>query len=384
MVFWIKFNGEKAIENEEIYLFKTTFNINSGKEVVELTALRALENHQNYIETDIYFDLNIISHIRKFMENEQIFDKEINIVNLNEPIDSSLLRTQKIIKEVLTKIRSLPGVFISSGGAFFESHENFRVKNYESYEMFLQKYAPRFVNSYDNIDSLENIKNSENFYRLKVGYLNILLIQYINIVYENFSPMEKFLLYLEKFDKYVVPIDGLGSLVAKFAFWGRENLQGDERCFLDNFLKRSNSKDKLFSNSLNAAQDLHHFFIVAFLDCQKVMRTSDVKKDTWLMTADKGLYLLSKYTLYLDKGKGGMAVFLESMSFDLRNFVQSCSSLEMEFSRKNKVSKIRSSYHEDSANQMFLKNMCVFQKKLEGAFNDSMFSSDINKLKQQF
>ena len=179
--------------------------INTSEDNVILDRQRCIQNTLKSLETNIYLDLNIVSKMRKVMEQEEKYE------------DTFLV-------EFVDKVSQLPGVFISPSLAFDESDKKYEKRNCNAFEQFLSKYIPQFHDAY-NWRPYKLHNRSSKFENLtlpeKTGfsptYSSILLMHYINLDKES-SNLDKFILFLDLIVQEMDVIDGLPLVVGQYFF----------------------------------------------------------------------------------------------------------------------------------------------------------------------
>ena len=268
-----------------------------------LDRVRCIRNIANSIETSLFLDLNILSQIRKVIEEEVKYE------------DTFLV-------EFVDKVKNLSGlnIFISPGFAFLEVSNEYELRNYNAFEKFINKYLNEFRDSYDSLPY--QIHNNQPDYNnllpktkesLSFTYASILLLHYLDLD-KKLSGIEKFKKFMNILHDELDFVDGLVLMIGQYFFCARLYLNENLRIMVDNFLKIAHSQ-KSIRNSLNATRDIFLYRILAFIE----LGWNGMKvQDCWLVTADKGIKILSDYIFYM-KHSSGKAAIISSYSKEVEN-----------------------------------------------------------------
>jgi hypothetical protein len=259
----------------------------------DLSSGRVHNNKKKNIETTIVLDLNILSKMKEVISNE---------INYKE----SGLQT------VVKAFNSLP-LYLSPGFSFNEVDRNYYEILYESWETFMLKYCPGYVDAPNSL-SLPLAKNSTRLFKElpmaekyfhAISYLSMLLIQVIHKNYNHLSPEQKFQYYVNYMISTADILSAIESEIAKYCFcdtisYKKLDFQIFCKIIKNNFLKGGNKKN-LLKNALNSASDIVYYRAVAAQSNEKL---DGITQDTWLLSADNGLKCIAKSVYFTPNFEG--------------------------------------------------------------------------------
>ncbi len=273
-----------------------------------LNILHCLNNQAQGIVTSLYLDLNILSKMR------QVIKKEIKYE------DTFLVEFVNIIKP-LSKL-----VSISPGFALEEVRCNYQEDIYIAFEEFIKIYLPELTDAYNALP-YQIIKDKSSEFNclhpltkqmLISGYSTMLLMHYISLD-KSLSEMDKFVKLIDIMLREVGMIGAVESMLAAYCFCNTSFLDNDLKLMVNNFFKRSGNHKQLRDNSLNVAWDIAYYRTLAFIEVEKISGF----QECWLVTADRGINVLSKYLFYL-KGQGNCTVLMSSDLPEVKLFYEKC------------------------------------------------------------
>lgn len=314
----------------QLYLIKPLRSFNGEAKL--LTQGYIDQNSNKEIETNIFLDLNILSKIRKIIMGKESYQ-------------------DSFLPELVTLLGDLRGCYLSPGLALYEAYGKYKKQNYKAFETFLRAALPKYYDAYNslkfnlgsNYNKIFSELDKDSKDMLKLNYASILCIHYINLIcrdniyFDQFNndimlqyvkkiskasnkdmqSILKFMLYINSMDQYTDMLGGIECEIAKLAFfdWSqvRNEISGNYRNIVNNFIKTSINAEKLLANSLNAAMDINYYRCLAWGNYQ----STGLKLDNWLLTADKGLKELSEILYYIEDTHGVIRCTREEKFYDL-------------------------------------------------------------------
>jgi len=259
----------------------------------ELKTARCIKNHKKGVETSLILDLNILSKMREVVGTRSVKYQHSGL--------SSLVNT----------LNKMPAIYISPGFAITEANKDYRESLMESYEIFLERYCPGFIDTPNSTKNYKNLNSKpsefvelgtvEKYFN-SVAYLGILRIQLEERKAVS-DPQNKYENYLNYMIEHADMVGAVESEAAKYVFSNIEDIKDPKfKAFSSkirkNFKKGGNSSEKLLKNCLNAARDIMYYRAAADRSNEYI----DGKlQDTWLVTADDGLFNLSQSIHFVPK-----------------------------------------------------------------------------------
>ncbi|MFL0797308.1 MAG: hypothetical protein K6L73_07435 [Cellvibrionaceae bacterium] len=262
----------------------------------KLKISRCIKNYKKGVETSLFLDLNILSKMREVVDTK--------IVNYS---NSGLMGLVKILN-------SLPALYLSPGFAISEVRQDYLESLMVAYENFLEKYCPGYVDAHNATKNYKNIKEkplkfedfdkSEKYFN-SVAYLGILRVQILDRKGLG-DPCYKYESYLSYMMDKANMVGVIESEVAKYVFSDIKSISDQKfRAFSsmikDNFKKGGNNSENVLINCLNSARDIMYYRATA----DRSNEYFDGKlQDTWLVTADAGLWKLSESIHFVPNVEG--------------------------------------------------------------------------------
>ena len=262
----------------------------------KLKKSKCVKNYNKGIETSIILDLNILSKMR-----EVVYTKEV------EYQDSGLIDLVRILNK-------MPALYLTPGFAISEVEKDYLISLTDSYEMFLKKYcngyidAPNATKSYKNINDKPSkfveLEKGEKYLN-SVAYLGILRIQ-IEERSTTEDPFKKYDNYLSYMIEKANMIGAIESEAAKYVFADVDSIKDKNyKVFCNkirkNFKKGGATSKKVIANCLNAARDIMYYRATADQSNEYI---DNKLQDTWLVTADEGLFNLSQSVHFVPNLEG--------------------------------------------------------------------------------
>lgn len=252
----------------------------------ELKITRCIKNYRTGIETSLTLDLNILSKMR-----EVVATKNINFAT------SGLATLVKFLNKA-------PGLHLCPGIAISEAHQDYLESLMDSYEVFLKKHCPSYIDTpnatknYKNVTSkpstFTGLSKGEKYFNA-VAYLGIIRTQIEDRKNSN-DPITKFKNYLSYMTEKADMVGAIESEAAKYVFNDTSTIKDNTfkhfaQKIKKNFKKGGESPEKVIKSSLNSARDIMYYRATATHSNE---RLDGKLQDTWLVTADEGLFNLSK------------------------------------------------------------------------------------------
>lgn len=251
----------------------------------KLKRARVIRNANNYRETSVIFDLNILSKMR------EVINGEISYKNSG-------------LSPLVKELNGLGPICLSPGFALKEASSSISIEIINSFEMFLDIYCKSFEDhpgATKNYDELKS--NSSSFEELdkeeqvahSLTYIGILKIQQIEKLQSDLSPIEKFDEYLSYMSSKANVIGMVEAEAAKYVFSDISQIKDAKMRIISrkikaNFKKGGDSHKKLLERCLNSARDISYYRLTAF---QSDVVIDDKAQESWLVTADEGLVHLT-------------------------------------------------------------------------------------------
>ncbi|PMS29885.1 hypothetical protein B0G57_1418 [Trinickia symbiotica] len=259
----------------------------------DLNYSRAAKNARKGVETTVVLDLNILSKMHEVMTGQSTFET------------SGLQR-------MVSKFNKLP-ITLSPGFALAEVSKEYADALWTTWEAFLAKYCPQFVDTPNATKEKENHARGAKFDALPDGdrhvqaiaYLAILTIQVVDECGHHLSPEEKFSSYVDYMCMHADMLSAVEAEVARFCFFAAADEKDKAfanfaRIIRRNFMKTGSIEERL-RKALNSARDIIYYRGVAMRSNEQL---DGRIQDTWLLTADEGLKNLAR-SIYFVPGFHG-------------------------------------------------------------------------------
>jgi len=262
---------------------------------MELKRSKVIQNHLRQVETSIIIDLNILSKMNKVMTGETTYK------------NSGL-------KDLVKTLNRVGGLCLSPGFAFNEADAKLIHKLTKSYELFLEKYCPTYMDHPGAIKTNRSESRTASFSELptnekyvnSITYLSILKIQLIMREDKELSPESKFKKYVDYLALKADMVGAIEAEAAKYVFF-EHSMVSDQalkvfcKKIKDNFKKGGNTPEKLLNKCLNSARDIVYYRLAARQQNEVLDGKS---QDTWLLTADDGLVNLTNSVYFVPQIDG--------------------------------------------------------------------------------
>ncbi len=253
---------------------------------------RAIKNTKKGIETAVVIDLNILSKMNEV------------IISPSEYVSSGL-------KPVVSIFNKLP-IVLSPGFALGEADATHVDALWDSWEKFLSKYCPTYVDTANATKDKNNHGLGRKFEVLpdgdrhlqSIAYFAILAIHVIAKRDIHLSPERKFEAYVDFMCSRADMLSAIEAEVARYCFFDRTTekniaFRNFSKIIHKNFMK-GGEPEKRLQQALNSARDINYYRMVAMQSNEEL----DGKiQDTWLLTADEGLKNLAQ-SIYFVPGFG--------------------------------------------------------------------------------
>ena len=251
------------------------------------------KNRRKGLETSVVIDLNIISKMKDVILGKTGYE------------ESGL---QYAVKEF-----NKSPLYLSPGFSFNEADRDYYEELYTSFELFLKKYCPTYIDAPNSLALPPPKESKRTFKELSTGerymhsisYLSMLLIQIIMRNFRGYSPIQKFEKYVEYMVSKVAFLTVIEAEIARYCFF--ESNECKDIIFKkfcdkihDNFLKKGNKK-YILKNALNSASDIIYYRVVAIQSNEEL---DGVIQDTWLLTADEGLKYIAQSIYFIPSFDG--------------------------------------------------------------------------------
>lgn len=282
----------------ELYVFKATNDPDNICHKLDMT--RVIENKNKNIETSIYFDLNILSHMKDvMMKKKKLEETELPyLINL---------------------INNLEDIYLSAGMALKEVDYAYALDIQTHYNNFCDKYFNGISDAYNAIPYNPPEHKINSFFdyeistqqNLSLPYAIILNIHYINKKYKDKDPSERFAIFADSVFSEINCFDMLACTIAMLIFSESETSSETIKRLKKNFMKRHSDPKFTIKNSLNASWDLIFYRNIAFCEYASYdpQNTGFTRpQDTWGITADKGVKALSDLLFYSSNRKNEILV----------------------------------------------------------------------------
>lgn len=273
--------------NPPLFLIKPTQDL--SKTPKTLNNQLCLDNRIRGLETTIFLDLMILSKIREIMIGQEEF-------------------SNTFLNDFVNFFDTLGDIYLAPGLALDEVSLSYAEITHSMFEDFCKIYFPGLKNAYNSLPFSLHTKHILRFFDLNSNQQSVLASSYACMLYihyvlcfkQGISNVKKFEYYIDTLLEELDLLDFVSCLVAVFCFREGKHTPKTIKELKDNFLKKHSKGHMVIKNSLNAARDIINYRSIAYLEIrsQRGLTQGSKPLDAWLLTADKGVKILSELIAY--------------------------------------------------------------------------------------